>query len=281
MIAGHVLSAAEAYAARIDAVEEQRARVQGERNAGGRWDRLASNFRVDPRRALDENMEIVASYVRPDDVLVDVGGGAGRWALPLALRCREVINVEPSAGMRGEFEASATEAGITNARCVPADWLTAEGIEGDVTLVANVTYFVRDIARFIEKLVAASRRRVMITVGSPPQPAAQAALFKIAYGEDLVAVPGHRELLPVLWEMGILPDVRVLPHDVWRFQAASRTREEAVQSAVGRIDGLGSAEVAQRIDEQFDRLFARVGDEYRPLWMPRMRELLITWETRE
>ncbi len=59
---------------------------------------------------------------------------------------------------------SAAEAGITNARSVRADWLEAEGIQGDVAITSNVTYFVRDIVRFVENLGAASRRRVMITV---------------------------------------------------------------------------------------------------------------------
>ncbi len=45
--------------------------------------------------------EVIASYVRPDDVVVDVGGGAGRVCLPLALQCKEVLNIEPSPGMDG------------------------------------------------------------------------------------------------------------------------------------------------------------------------------------
>jgi len=42
----------------------------------------------------------IGAYVRPDDVMVDVGGGTGRLELPLALRCREVVIVDPSQGMR-------------------------------------------------------------------------------------------------------------------------------------------------------------------------------------
>ena len=70
----------------------------------------------------------------------------------MALRCREVINVDSSEGMGEEFRECAAEAGITNARLVQSDWLEVEGVQGDVIVTANVTYFVRDIVRFISKL---------------------------------------------------------------------------------------------------------------------------------
>ena len=82
---------------------------------------MAQRFRYDPHRSLDANLQVVASYVQPDDVLIDVGGGAGRVSLPLALRCRQVINVDSSPGMLAEFEVCAAEAGITNAYSVLAD----------------------------------------------------------------------------------------------------------------------------------------------------------------
>ena len=152
---------------------------------------------------------------RPEDVFLDVGGGAGRVALPLALRCREVTTVDASPGMGAEFTAAAAEAGISNARFVHANWLEAEGFQGDVALTSNVTYFVREIVPFITKLASAARRRVMITVWSVANPNQNAALFHLVYGEEPVGVPGYRELLPVLWELDILPDVHVLPGVPW------------------------------------------------------------------
>ena len=49
-----------------------------------------------------------------------------------------------------------------------------------------------------------------MTVWSVPPPNQSAAIFQLVYGEEQEQSPGHRELLPVLWEMGILPEVQVL-----------------------------------------------------------------------
>ncbi len=59
---------------------------------------------------------------RPDSTWLDIGAGAGRYTLPLALRVRQVIAVEPSAGMRRALRTGLDEHGIDNVRVVPGFW---------------------------------------------------------------------------------------------------------------------------------------------------------------
>ena len=280
------MTAVETYAALIDAVSAQHRRIHGQPPREDRFGGpVAQRFRADPHRSLDANLQVVASYVQPEDVFVDVGGGAGRVGLPLALRCRQVINVDSSPGMLAEFEACTADAGITNARSVLADWLAAADISGDVSLASSVTYFVRDIGSFIEKMVAASRRRVMLTLWSVASPNQSAPLFRLVYGEEQVPAPGHRELLPVLWEMGLLPDVRVLP-DVPMIPGAMRpglpqTHQDAVHWALqGRwLRPEDQARAGDLVETHFHELFARRPEGFLPLWYQATRQLLITWET--
>lgn len=272
---------AETYAAMVEAYDAQRSRVRSEAPDGDRWGgERAAGFKMDPRRPLDPSQEVIASFLRADDVLVDVGGGAGRLGLPLALRCKEVINAEPSSGMRAAFQEVAAEAGITNVRTVEGGWVQAGGVEGDVCLTANVTYFVRDIVPFLRKLDAAAQRQVMICVNSVPFPNSGAAVFDLVYGEPQMLVPGHRELLPVLWDMGILPEVRVLPGMEARPQAEP-SREAAIR---GRLSGLSlppeRREQAQRmLHDRFDELFVQTAEGFLPRPLAGSRGLLITWET--
>ncbi|HEY7296176.1 MAG TPA: class I SAM-dependent methyltransferase [Dehalococcoidia bacterium] len=205
-------SAVSTYQAMIDAVTAQRERLHGGPWPGNRWSgEHARRFRLDPRREPSPNLAALAAYVETDDVVLDVGGGAGRIGLPLALRCREVINLDPSEAMQAEFAACAAEAGIANVRQIAAGWESLCELHGDVVIVANLTYFVREIDAFIQALGRAARRRVLITLWSVAPSAENAPLFELVYGEPQRPVPSYRELLPAIWELGILPDVRVLP----------------------------------------------------------------------
>ncbi len=276
------MTAANDYAAHHDAIVAQRDRIYGPDRPTDPWTgETARLFRFNPRRDLEPNLDVIASYVQPDDVVIDVGGGAGRVSLPLALRCREAVVVDPSPGMGAEFDASCDEAGVSNARRIEADWLDAPGVSGDVVFSADVAYFVRDIVPFIEKLQAAARRRVMITLWSEAPPNSAASLFRLVYGEDQAPVPGFRQLMPILWEMGILPDLQMLPEPPWWEGELLATWEEALALALeGRwLREEDRPHAKQIFEENFGQLFSTSRDGYRPLWRPSSRELLITWET--
>jgi 2-polyprenyl-3-methyl-5-hydroxy-6-metoxy-1,4-benzoquinol methylase len=272
------MTAAESYADRIDAARRQSVRLRGNEPEQDRWSGpMARRFRADPHRSLDPNLAAIAMYVRPDDVLIDVGGGAGRLSLPLALRCREVVNVDPSPGMSREFTESAAEAGISNARLVQSDWLTAPDISGDVVLAANVTYFVREIVPFIEKLQTAARRLVILAIGSPPPPMQNTALFQLLHGEALEMVPGQPELLPVLWELGIVPDVRLLPEPFTGLGGPLQSHEAAVEFALQAVGMVGDARARETIGAHFNFLFDQTPAGLTPRWRPQMRQLLVLW----
>jgi SAM-dependent methyltransferase len=271
--------AAETYRDMVLATDAQRLRRQRSDPPANRWDTAAQRFRDNPRRDLDDNLQAIAGFLGPEDVLLDVGGGAGRYALPLALRCKEVINVEPSPGMGAEFEASAKEAAIANARWIESDWLSVRDVTGDVSLVANVTYFVADIVPFIEKLVAASRRRVILAVSSTPPPNQGADMYRLINGEDQAPVPGHRALLPVLWDMGILPNVRVVGSGASTLAGrVFGTKDEAIEAQIGQLEGPERDHAIQTLAAHFDALFRPApGGFRRNMGEPKL--LLITWNT--
>jgi len=279
------MGAIEDYTALIDAVESQRDWLQGPIIPDYWGGETAKRFRADPKRRMDDNFGILAAFVRPDDLFVDAGGGAGRFSLPMALRCHQVINVDPSLGMGQEFDESAADAGIDNASFVLADWLDVDGVEGDVVHAAHVTYFVRDITRFVANLESAARRRVIINLASVAGPMLNAKLFKMVYEEEQTLVPSYAYLLPALWEMGILPDVRFLPQGttfdgVPRPPEFPQTKEEAVEVALAGI--WLAPQHRDRADrvvrENFDELFQQEPEGFVPRWMPDVREVLITWE---
>ncbi len=272
------MTAAETYASQVDDFNAQQARIYGERLLSDTWATGAPNYRYDPQRELTGMLSKLASYVDPDDVVTDVGGGAGYVSLPLALRCRQVINVDASPGMLKEFGESAKEAGITNVRSVLSDWLDSKEMSCDLAVTRDVTYFVGKIVPFVGKMASAARRRVIIVMQSVPIPNQTSPLFQLVYGEQQVPVPGHRELLPVLWEMDILPDVHMMGGSPI---VDALTREDAVASAmVGRWLPPGDRDLARSlIEANFEKLHEEFAEGFRPLWRRPSREMLITWET--
>jgi hypothetical protein len=281
-------SAAAAYAARVDVVLAQRTRLRGPQPPGDLFAGLRPDhplIKADPRRPLDPNLEIIASYVEPDDVIVDAGGGAGRVLLPLALHCRSVVNVEPSAAMAAGFRTNATQAGIANASVVETDWLAADPPTGTFALANHVAYLTRDIVPFIEKLQRAGSRRVLITVNDPPPPSWNRVLFELVYGESEEREPGHVELANVLWELGVLPEIRVLPLQTARPITPAPTRAEAIAGAIASFRPawsfwpLGDAEARLTgiMEARFEELFDSNSDGVIPRWIAPGREILITW----
>ena len=74
----------------------QRARLRGTEPSGDLFGDLEPGhqlLKTDPRRPLDANLKALTDLIEPSDTIVDVGGGAGRMSLPLALRCHSVTNI--------------------------------------------------------------------------------------------------------------------------------------------------------------------------------------------
>ena len=286
---GHI--AERFYAARVDAVLAQRTRLRGQQPPGDLFAGLPAGhplLTADPRRPFDPNLEVIASYIEPDDVIIDVGGGAGRISLALALRCREVINVEPSSAMGAGFRTNASQAGINNAHIIEGDWLNVDPPLGTVALVNHVTYLTREIVPFIRKLERVGARRVLITVNDPPPPSWQRVLFQLVHDETEEVVPGHAELVNVLWELGILPDIRVLPLHAARPIIPAPTHEAAIAARVTGFGGdqwalwpLGSSlerRLRSVLEARFDELFAASPQGFVPRFITPGREVLVTWE---
>lgn len=271
-------SAAHRYAAAYDAALAAQ-RFDDHADQKDHWAEYAGMFRLDPRRPLDRNLQAIADYLRPGDRLVDVGGGAGRVSLALAGHVAEVVLVEPSAGMRAEFAAAQDQAGITNARMM-ADWWLDSDETGDVVHLSDVTYFVRDIVPFVAKLHHAAARRVMITVWRPTPGDMGAELRRVVYGETPPPWPGLPELAAVLWELGLLPEIRPLPDEPWWLTDAERglSDTDAIALAMRWLDTDDEA-ARQSVSANLGQLFACTNAGLTPLWLSQPRAVLLTWET--
>lgn len=84
------MSAIEVWKQRVVAHQAQSRQAQAAmgRIVGDRWEVASPFFKANPLRLDDVEVNRLAREVNPSTTVLDVGGGAGRFALPLALRCR-------------------------------------------------------------------------------------------------------------------------------------------------------------------------------------------------
>ncbi|MCH9017442.1 MAG: class I SAM-dependent methyltransferase, partial [Chloroflexi bacterium] len=116
------------------------------------WNNLAQNFRADPRRSDDALVDHLRRVIALGQVVLDVGAGGGRLALPLALDAQKVIAVEPSPSMCRVLRESATEFDVLNVEVVESGWLEADVPRADVAICAHVLYVIQDIEAFVRKM---------------------------------------------------------------------------------------------------------------------------------
>ena len=105
-----------------------------------------ANRPLDPYRTDDPVLNALYAALRPDADVIDVGGGAGRYALPLATRAGNVTVVEPSADSVEMLKARAGEAGLTNITVINEPWEEAEAPSADMVLCSLVLHHVADAA---------------------------------------------------------------------------------------------------------------------------------------
>jgi SAM-dependent methyltransferase len=174
---------------------------------------VSSLFVADPRRTGEEALDELITLASPDDRWLDIGAGAGRYALPLALRVREVIAVEPSASMRNALRTGKEEHGLDNVRIVAGTWPAilpelGEPPVAEVALVAHVGYDIEAIGPFVDGMERAAGR-LCVAMLTDQSPASVADPFwPIVHGMDRVPLPALPDLAELLRARGRSIDIR-------------------------------------------------------------------------
>lgn len=192
--------------------EARQAHAVGARDWDGRAPRFA-RMTAELDAAHDPLVAALVETVRREDSVLDVGAGAGRYALPLSALAAQVTAVEPSAGMRASLTATLAERRSNNVTVVAGAWQDVAVEPHDVVLCAHVLYFVADAVLFIEKLDAAARRACYIYIRIDQRGALLDPLWEELMGEPYPGEPGFAELYPLLLSLGIRANVRIVSTD--------------------------------------------------------------------
>ena len=270
-------SAADAWKERVETHHAQSLRVMDDSlQHGDFWRSLAPMFRADPHRTDDEALDAISALVDPDSTVLDVGGGAGKYAVALAFKSSAVTVVEPSESMLEQLNEAAEEAGCSNVEAVFSEWETANVPASDTVLCSHVVYGVAEIVPFIAKLNDHAKRRVILLsfVDSPQSGVAQ--LWEPVHGEPRINLPAMPELVNVLWGMDIYPDIRMLTTTrSHRFDDVAAALDEFKRRLfIGR-----DQQAEQRLEDCIEVYLESTPDGYRIKGARPTRQGLITWTT--
>ena len=185
---------------------------------------VTSLFRADPRRTDEPLLQALLALARPDAVWLDIGAGAGRYALPLALHVREVVAIEPSEGMRAALVELMGAYGIANIRVVPDRWPAepgspAAGLRADVALIAHLGYDIEPIGPFLDAMEAAATERCAAVLMDRQPTSIAEPFWPPIHGEARVTLPALPEFVDLLRARGRDPEVSLFDRPPRAFES--------------------------------------------------------------
>jgi len=225
------------WAARVVANREQVDRLREVPDGPDFYGPISALFRADPLRTDDEVLDLLLAEVRPEETWLDVGAGAGRFALPVARRVHEVVAVDASPKMLEALREIAVEHGIGNVRTITARWPMTDPPPADVALIAHVGYDIEAIGPFVNALEIAARR-LCLAVLTERQPASTIDPFwPLVHGEERVGLPALPAFLSLLAARGASPEVTYLPRPPARYGTFEEVLAFARRQTWVRPDG--------------------------------------------
>ena len=169
-----------------------------------------ANRPMNPHRTDDPALNCLFAVLGSGKEVLDVGGGAGRFALPLATRAERVTVVDPSADSIDLLKERAADAGITNVTAINEQWEDASVPAADLVLCSLVLHHVSDPAPFVARLQQHARNRVAVLEMVQTPGVVNNPFFERVHGKPLPPLPGLARLMDLLWAMDIYPDVEMI-----------------------------------------------------------------------
>jgi CTP:molybdopterin cytidylyltransferase MocA len=253
-----------AWARRVAGNREQVDRLRETPDGQDFYATVSSIFREDPHRAGDPVLDALRAHVRPGDSWMDIGAGAGRYALPLARTVRRVVAIDPSTSMLGALRAGMTEHGIANIDVIEGRWpavLDAEPtiarvVPADGSLIAHVGYDIEAIGPFLDAMEIGTRREcVAILMERSPASIAE-PFWPPIHGERRIALPALPAFVDLLRARGRKARVEMI--ESRRRSWASR---DELESFVRRQTWVGPGTAKDRtLQELIDRWLVRHDD---------------------
>jgi CTP:molybdopterin cytidylyltransferase MocA/SAM-dependent methyltransferase len=212
-----------AWGARVRANAEQVDRFREVPDGTDFYAPVTGLFRADPTRTDEPALDALLRLVRPGDRWLDIGAGAGRYALPIARALApsggEVVAVDTSTSMLAALRDIGAEYTIDNVRAIETRWPPSDpaAFAADVALIAHVSYDIEAIGPFVAAMESAAAR-LCVAMLMERQPSSIADVcWPPVHGEDRVSLPALPDFVELLRARGREVSIERLEREPRRF----------------------------------------------------------------
>ena len=247
---------------------------QGDESIGERWAKRARTCGyTEEQRKRDRDdplMQFVLDRLQPDDTVLDIGAGIGRWSIPMAMVCRKVTALDAHPRMLEIVRENAATENAANIETILGDWATAEVDPHHHVISSHSVYISPDIVGYVQKMERFALETCYMVMRVPRHDGIIGELSRRIHGtfhDSPNFILGYNALL----QMGIAG--HVVMEEQGR-QWHNETLEDALTRAKRRLHLHADKHDGMIMDILEERLVLRDG---RYWWPDGMRSALVWW----
>jgi 2-polyprenyl-3-methyl-5-hydroxy-6-metoxy-1,4-benzoquinol methylase len=222
----------------------------------------------------DSSREFICAQLDKKSTLLDIGAGTGAWSILLSPYAKHITAIEPSNSMIAVMRESLTDENILNVSILQGSWPDITVDLHDYSLCSHAMYGYPDLAAFIRKMTACTRRMCFLLLRAPATDGIQAEVAQHLWGQPMDS-PNFVIAYNVLIQMGIYANVLMENTGYWKPRTST-----TIEDALFRLKrGMGLAESKEHDEYLLQLLKKRLqwnGEKY--TWPQEIKSALVYWE---
>jgi 2-polyprenyl-3-methyl-5-hydroxy-6-metoxy-1,4-benzoquinol methylase len=252
----------------------------GANSAGDIWADRAQIFKEGVKRRwkqADSSRAFILSQIDANATILDIGAGTGAWSMLMAPHAKQVTAVEPSSSMIKVMRESLAAETITNVSIVQGSWPDVSVELHDFSLCSHAMYASEDLAGFVRRMVACTRRMCFLLMRAPSLNGVRAEAARHVWGQPLDS-PNFTIAYNILLQMGIYASVQMENTGLWKSRTSS-----SLQEALADLRRFLALDEPSEHDAYLMDLLRRTltRHEGRYVWPPEVRSALVYWQVND